>query len=428
MPSGVSVRLTIEGPAFVTASGMTLYSAPSPCTDDRNLVVQTAVTNDGDLGFAVKIPLQRSCIEKRPPLLAAADAKPIGEWTIKVRPDGARQWAFAGQPLHTSIKDKAPGDVNGSYPFRMGRPRPLNIASATFAGTPAGISARDTAQGLALINHVGKTLYFADPDAKVACTGACARAWLPLAAPALASTEGLAADWSIVTRKDGQKQWAHSGRPLYTYVHDAAAHGEQFFGDTFGSDWGSPVTGWRVALLMPAPPHPAEVTVQTLSGESEVQNFGLPRTVYADTKGMTLYTVHCMYESGLDCDDVGDGARYWLSFCGGAERCTKNWRTLAAPSGATGAKNVWSVIKVNPRNPFEPVTADSGSAVVWAYRGRPVFTYANDRRPGDYNGDDNGFGTTGDGLMQARPILAYADERVGAPVMMLSKSDVAAGR
>src|SRR5690606_32950765 len=128
-------------------------------------------------------------------------------------------------------------------------------------------------------------------------------------------------------------------------------------------------------------------------GESEIQNFGLPKFVYADAHGRTLYTVHCQYEDGLDCDDIGDGLRYWSSFCGGAELCAKNWRTLPAPSGATGDGEIWSVLQINPGNPFEPVAAGTRGVAVWAYRGRPVFTYAHDLRPGDYNGDDNGFGT-----------------------------------
>jgi hypothetical protein len=75
---------------------------------------------------------------------------------------------------------------------------------------------------------------------------------------------------------------------------------------------------------------------------------------------------------------------------------------------------------VNARNPFEPIEAGAPGVAVWAYRGRPVFRYAHDLRPGDYNGDDNGFGTTGAGLMQARPILAYMDAGVGAPVLVLT--------
>ena len=31
------------------------------------------------------------------------------------------------------------------------------------------------------------------------------------------------ADWTIVTRDDGSKQWAYKGKPLYTWVKDQKA-------------------------------------------------------------------------------------------------------------------------------------------------------------------------------------------------------------
>lgn len=419
-PPGVGVRMTMEGPVFTDAQGMTLYSSAGPCTAATRTVVNTPIANDGDLGFPVTIALSRSCQEKRPPMAAPADAKPVGQWSIQVRDDGTRQWALAGRPLHTSVKDREPGEINASYPLRFGRGRTVSVASAPLAGVPAGIMARETAAGLTLVNHLGKTLYFADPKTQADCTGECARSWIPFSAPALVDASKLSKQWSVSIRKDGQRQWAFEGKPLYTYAHDAAANGEQFYGDTFGGPWGTPVAGWHVAVLKAAPPHPQEVAVQILPGESEIQNFGLPKFVYADARGKTLYTVHCQYEDGLDCDDVGDGPRYWLSFCGGAELCAKNWRALLAPSGAKGDGEIWSILQINPRNPFEPVEAGAAGIAVWAYRGRPVFTYAHDLRPGDYNGDDNGFGTTGAGLMHARPILAYRDRRVGAPVLVLN--------
>ena len=45
------------------------------------------------------------CAETFPPLLASADAKPVGEWWIVTRVDGAKQWAYRGHPVHTYVKD-----------------------------------------------------------------------------------------------------------------------------------------------------------------------------------------------------------------------------------------------------------------------------------------------------------------------------------
>jgi predicted lipoprotein with Yx(FWY)xxD motif len=53
------------------------------------------------------------CAAKWPPLVAAADAKPIGAYTIITRADGTMQWAYKGKPLYFYAADKAPMDVTG---------------------------------------------------------------------------------------------------------------------------------------------------------------------------------------------------------------------------------------------------------------------------------------------------------------------------
>src|SRR5690606_13136283 len=78
-PPGVGVRMTLEGPVFIDAQGMSLYSSIAPCTDSKKTNLTTPISNDGDLGFAVTIAWSRSCQEKRPPLRAPADARPVGE-------------------------------------------------------------------------------------------------------------------------------------------------------------------------------------------------------------------------------------------------------------------------------------------------------------------------------------------------------------
>jgi predicted lipoprotein with Yx(FWY)xxD motif len=53
------------------------------------------------------------CAQNWPPLVAAADAQPEGEWTIVERTDGTRMWAYDGKPLYLWVKDTKPGDVTG---------------------------------------------------------------------------------------------------------------------------------------------------------------------------------------------------------------------------------------------------------------------------------------------------------------------------
>lgn len=402
MPPGIGIRLTIDGAVFVDARGMTLYKedvsmpgtaydALQSCNDSRDAVLLHD-TPERSVDFAVKVPdaaTRKTCIEKRPPLRAPDGAKPVGDWSIIQRNDGSGQWAFHGEPVYNSTKDKAPGETNGNFSGPELRPvQPWTIASAPLPNAPtAWITAKKTALGLALISTEGRTLYYPEQLAAAADLAL----WKPLAAPALARADQLP-DWSIVTREDGTRQWAHKGRPLYTYVYDAGAETamNREYGDVFGGTYDPSVRGWRVALLKEAPRHPTGVTVQTLidGTDFEGERSTSMLKVYANSKGMTMYAFHCVEDTvdRLDCDDVGDSPSYWLSFCGGEDRCKATWRPFVAPAGARAIDDIWSVTAINPRHPWKPLDKDAPGLNVWAYRGKPVFTYARDVRPGDYNG------------------------------------------
>ena len=79
-----------------------------------------------------------------------------------------------------------------------------------------------------------------------------------------------------------------------------------------------------------------------------------------NTAGMTLYT--------FDKDMAGNGK----SVCNGP--CVAIWPAFAAPADAKAAGG-WSV-----------VTRDDG-ARQWAYKGKPLYTFARDAKPGDRTGD-----------------------------------------
>ena len=84
---------TPKGKTFVDDKGMTLY------------------TFDKDAGG--KSMCNGPCAENWPPLMARADAKPTGDWTVLARDDGKMMWAYKGKPLYTWKKDSAPGDTTG---------------------------------------------------------------------------------------------------------------------------------------------------------------------------------------------------------------------------------------------------------------------------------------------------------------------------
>jgi predicted lipoprotein with Yx(FWY)xxD motif len=84
---------TAKGKALVDSKGMTFY------------------TFDKDAGG--KSMCNGPCAENWPPLMASADAKPTGDWTVVKRDDGKMMWAYKGKPLYTFKKDTAPGETNG---------------------------------------------------------------------------------------------------------------------------------------------------------------------------------------------------------------------------------------------------------------------------------------------------------------------------
>ena len=53
------------------------------------------------------------CAVLWPPLLAGDGDAPTGDFTLVVRKDGRRQWAFNGMPLYYWVSDRVPGPPTG---------------------------------------------------------------------------------------------------------------------------------------------------------------------------------------------------------------------------------------------------------------------------------------------------------------------------
>ena len=86
--------------------------------------------------------------------------------------------------------------------------------------------------------------------------------------------------------------------------------------------------------------------------------------VLVDAKGMTLYT--------LDRDSAPN-----KSSCNG--QCAINWPPLAVAANAKDMGS-WTI-----------VTRDDGSKQ-WAYKGKPLYFWKDDKKPGDVEGDGRGNG------------------------------------
>ncbi len=84
-----------------------------------------------------------------------------------------------------------------------------------------------------LTNANGFTAYIFDLDKPGVsnCNGTCAQEWPPI----LVGSASLQVPFTVVTRKDGTKQVAYKGKPLYLYVEDSGP-GDQS-GDGYSSVW-----------------------------------------------------------------------------------------------------------------------------------------------------------------------------------------------
>lgn len=93
-------------------------SAPSAPTKLSNGVLtgpngMTLYTFDKDATGSGKSVCNGPCATNWPPLLASESDQPHGDYTIAVRDDGKKQWAFKGKPLYFWAKDSKPGDKTG---------------------------------------------------------------------------------------------------------------------------------------------------------------------------------------------------------------------------------------------------------------------------------------------------------------------------
>ena len=110
------------------------------------------------------------------------------------------------------------------------------LSTAAFAEDYAGgaIKTADIGGKEVLTDANGMTLYTFDKDtAGVSnCYDKCATNWPPLFAADDAKDEG---EFTIVTRTDGTKMWAHEGKPLYLWIKDEKPGDTT--GDMVGEVW-----------------------------------------------------------------------------------------------------------------------------------------------------------------------------------------------
>jgi predicted lipoprotein with Yx(FWY)xxD motif len=96
--------VTKKGPMLVDLKGMTLYYFERDTSGNKS-------------------NCNGRCAEAWIPLSAPANAIASGDFTVIIRADGSRMWAYRYRPLYTSQADKEAGDVNGDDPaWHIARP------------------------------------------------------------------------------------------------------------------------------------------------------------------------------------------------------------------------------------------------------------------------------------------------------------------
>lgn len=113
MMTRVALAATLMIPAFgsaMAASPAKTYETikGATLTDERGMTLYTFGKDSKG-----KSACNGKCAENWPPFAASNGAQPEGNYTIVIRDDGSRQWAYKGRPLYTWIKDSKPGDITG---------------------------------------------------------------------------------------------------------------------------------------------------------------------------------------------------------------------------------------------------------------------------------------------------------------------------
>ncbi|WP_175865897.1 COG4315 family predicted lipoprotein [Burkholderia cepacia] len=88
-----------------------------PATSMNGVLVgpnrMTLYVFDKDSAGSGKSMCNGLCSKNWPPLIVSTSDAPLGPWSVIVRDDGGKQWAYMGRPLYYWAKDARPGDMTG---------------------------------------------------------------------------------------------------------------------------------------------------------------------------------------------------------------------------------------------------------------------------------------------------------------------------
>jgi predicted lipoprotein with Yx(FWY)xxD motif len=362
-PLATPPGVTLQNMLYQPPAPYTLYSVVKQKFRFGDQSGMTAYVTDKDTQPGVS-SCTGDCAETWPPVPAPEGVAPYGAWTILVRPDGGRQWAYRGKPLYTSKRDPHWGETKGDHVDGV-----WHVAAPVWnddAPLPPDVAIKEVAEALgqALVDDRGLALYVytgsRGHDASTCGAAACPHKFVPFAAPQAAQAIG---DFTTVDRDDGTRQWVFKGYPLYSYDGDVR------LGDANGKDVDD---HFRLALI-------ARYFVPREVALRPDEKFG---GVWTTAGGMTLYMRELLHytASGSHSSRNGDpgvpelGMAVGLLGCDAA--CEKTHPPLIAPADAR-ASGYWTVLE-RPDGRKQ-----------WAYQGYALYASERDKKPGDMlNNDD----------------------------------------
>ncbi|WP_425409845.1 hypothetical protein [Hyphococcus sp.] len=239
LPEGWEPAHFFPMPQVETPPGMTVRELPDAAAfslvDEREHTIYVFNGAGGD-NAALECEAE-FCLTDWAPAAAPLVAKPFGDFGVREREDGVRQWTFRDKGLYTNKRDLAPGYANGLSD------EDWKVATVYALYNPPGVTIQRTpGQGAVLAGADGLTLYRRDghilqsggghnlrrgqparpavgrdigTDPK--CGEACLKEWTPFIAPDSAQARGM---WNVATRSDGRKQWVYQGYALWSYAGD----------------------------------------------------------------------------------------------------------------------------------------------------------------------------------------------------------------
>ena len=217
----------------------------------------------------------------------------------------------------------------------------------------------------------GLTTYTSDADqpGKSNCVAECAQTWIPLSP--VAKAKGVPG-WTVISRADGTKQWAHEGKPLYTHKDDKEGgdvmgqgddpNGRQFFGGEGKALKAKLPDGWRI--------HKSHTGGESTGGVAMPVGFAVHEV--GDANGVVIVDMHNPEVERTLYYYTGDIAKDKRA-CGTQSAVCAGFEPVQAPVLAM-AIGEWTIVE------------RKDGIRQWAFRNKPLYTYEADRITGDVHG------------------------------------------